>query len=89
VVANLAPGHSVLVHYPSVRSLRQDFAAHFRLVGWKGAGIAVPPSYLEPLAAKFARLFRFAAKIDPFLGRCPGLRALADHVVVMFERVEG
>ena len=88
VVANLVPGHSVFVRYPSVGSIRRDFAPHFRLVGWKGAGIAVPPSYLEPLAVRFARLFRFAAKIDPFLGRCPGIRALADHVVVVLERVE-
>jgi ubiquinone/menaquinone biosynthesis C-methylase UbiE len=88
VTANLAPGHSVFVRYPSVPSLRRDFAAHFRLVSWKGTGVAVPPSYLEPWAVRFARLFTFAAKIDPFLGRCPGFRALADHVVVIFERVE-
>lgn len=88
IVANLAPGHSVLVRYPSVGSLRQYFWPHFRLVSWKGTGIAVPPSYLEHLAARYARLFRLAAKIDPLLGRCPGFRALADHVVVVFERVE-
>ena len=88
IVANLAPGHSVLVRYPSVGSLRQNFWPHFRLVSWKGTGIAVPPSYLEHLAARYARLFRVAAKIDPLLGRCPGFRALADHVVVVFERVE-
>jgi SAM-dependent methyltransferase len=88
VVANLAPGQSVFVRYPSVRSLCRDFAAHFRLVGWKGAGIAVPPSYLEPWAERFARLFKLAAKIDPFLGQCPGFRALADHVVVILERAD-
>jgi SAM-dependent methyltransferase len=86
--ANLAPGHRVFVRYPSVRSLRRDFAPHFRLVSWKGTGIAVPPSYLEPWAVRFPRLFKFAAMIDPFLGRCPGFRSLADHVVVVFERVE-
>ena len=71
VVANLAPGHSVLVRYPSVGSLRRDFAPHFRLVSWKGVGIAVPPSYLEPWAARFARLFKFAAKIDPCSANAP------------------
>jgi SAM-dependent methyltransferase len=89
VEANLAPGHSVAVRYPSLGSVRQDFALHFRLVSWKGTGIAVPPSYLEPWAVRFPWLFKFAALIDPFLGRCPGLRALADHVVLVFERVEG
>ncbi|MGA2984360.1 MAG: methyltransferase domain-containing protein [Terriglobia bacterium] len=88
VLADIASGHTVLVRYPSVATLRRDFAAHFRLVSWKGTGIAVPPSYLEPWAQRFARLFRLAARIDPFLGRCPGIRALADHVVVVLERVE-
>jgi SAM-dependent methyltransferase len=87
-VANLAPGHRVFVRYPSLRSLRRDFAPHFRLVSWKGTGIAVPPSYLEPWAVRFPWLFKFAALIDPILGRCPGFRALADHVVVVFERVK-
>lgn len=89
VFANLAAGYGVLVRYPSVGSLRRDFAGHFRLVSWKGIGIAVPPSYLEPWALRFPRLFKFAARIDPFLGRFPGIRALADHVVVALERVEG
>lgn len=87
VVANLAPGQTVFVRYPSVSSLRGYLSPHFHLVSWKGTGIAVPPSYLEPLAVRFARLFRFAGKIDPFLGRRAGLRALADHVVLVFERV--
>jgi ubiquinone/menaquinone biosynthesis C-methylase UbiE len=88
VVADLAPGHSVSVRYPSLRSLRRDFGPYFRLVSWKGVGIAVPPSYLEPFAVRFSRLFRFAARIDPLLGRCRGFRALADHVVLVFERSE-
>jgi len=89
VLARLAPGQSVLVRYPSIGSLRRDFGPHFRLVSWKGVGIVVPPSYLEPWAKRFARLFEFAARIDPFLGRSPGFRALADHAVLVFERVEG
>ena len=88
VVANLAPGQSVLVQYPSVRSILRDFAPHFRLVSWKGVGVAVLPSYLEPWAVRFAPLFKIAAKIDRFLGRCPGFRALADHVLLVLERVE-
>jgi len=86
VVAAIAPDHEVFVRYPSIRSLRQYFSPQFRLVSWKGAGIAVPPSYLEYLAARHTRLFKSAARIDPLLGRCPGLRTLADHVVVVFER---
>jgi len=84
----LAPGRSIRVWYPSIKSLRQDFAKYFRLVRWKGTTVAVPPSYLEPWAARLPRLFRFAASIDPFLCRCPGLRALSDHVVLVMERME-
>jgi ubiquinone/menaquinone biosynthesis C-methylase UbiE len=84
----LAPGRSVRVWYPSIKSLRRDFAKHFRLIRRKGTAVAVPPSYLEPWAVRFPILLRFAASIDSFLCRCPGLRALSDHVVLVMERVE-
>jgi len=88
VVANLAPGHSVFVHYPSLRLLRRDFEPYFRLRNWKGVGIVVPPTYLEPLAVRFSRLFRCAERFDRALGHWRGFRALADHVVLVFERSE-
>jgi ubiquinone/menaquinone biosynthesis C-methylase UbiE len=83
-----APGRSIRVWYPSIKSLRQDFAKYFRLVRWKGTAVAVPPSYMEPWAVRLPRLFQFAARIDPFLCRCPGLRTFSDHVVLVMERVE-
>ena len=86
VIASLAPGHTVFIGYPSVRSLQQDFAAHFRLVSWKGTGVLVPPSYLEQWAVRFPGLFAVAAWIDPILGRSRGLLCLADHVVVVLEK---
>ncbi len=88
VAATLAAGHSITVRYPAVGTLRWDFAPRFRLVRWKGVGIAVPPSYLESYAVRFQRLFRLAAMLDPILGGCPGFRAMADHVVMIFERVD-
>jgi ubiquinone/menaquinone biosynthesis C-methylase UbiE len=87
VTAKLADGSVLFVRYPSVRSVERDFGPYFRLISWKGAGIAVPPSYLEPLAVICGRLFRFASGIDPLFGRVPGVRALADHVVLVFERI--
>ena len=89
MLVSLAPGRDVLVHYPSVDELERELAPHFRLRSWRGVGIAVPPSYLEYLAVRFSRLFRCAAALDSLLGRLPGIRALADHVVVMLERVAG
>ena len=79
--------HSELkVWYHSVRQLKKAFSPHFRLLGWKGVGVAVPPSYLDFLAAKHPRMFRLVAEIDPWLGDCPGLRAMADHMLLTFER---
>jgi ubiquinone/menaquinone biosynthesis C-methylase UbiE len=74
------------VWYHSVRQLKTAFAPHFRLLGWKGVGVAVPPSYLDFLAANCPLLFRFASKTDPWLGACPGFRAMADHMLLTFER---
>jgi len=85
-VAVLAPGSQVVVHYPGLRQLRRMFSPYFRLERWRGVGIGVPPSYLEGLAVAFPRLLRFAAGIDAWFGQCPGFRALADHVVLTFER---
>jgi ubiquinone/menaquinone biosynthesis C-methylase UbiE len=85
-VAVLAPGSQVVVHYPSLRQLRRMFSRYFRLERWRGVGISVPPSYLEGFAVAFPRLLRFAAGIDAWFGQCPGFRALADHVVLTFER---
>ena len=88
VTVNLAPGHSVVVRYPSVRLLRRIFAPYFRLRNWQGVGIAVPPSYLEHLAVRHARAFRGAERLDGVLGGFPGIRALADHAVLVLERSE-
>ena len=88
IATELAPGRSIRIWYPSIKSLRQDFSKYFRLIRWKGTAVAVPPSYLEPWAVRFPMLLGFAARIDSFLCRCPGLRTLSDHVVLVMERVE-
>ncbi|HUY12566.1 MAG TPA: class I SAM-dependent methyltransferase [Terriglobia bacterium] len=72
--------------YHSVRKLKKTFASHFRLLGWRGVGVTVPPSYLDFLAASYPHLFRLASEIDPWLGDCPGFRAMADHMLLTFER---
>ncbi len=87
-VANLTPGQKVAVRYPTVRSICRDFNPYFRLVSWKGVGIGVPPTYLEPWAARVPRALAAAARFDAWLGPVPGFRALADHMLLVFERVE-
>ncbi len=86
--AVLSARSETMIWYHSLRRLKRVFSPYFRLTGWKGVGVAVPPSYLEFLVTKYSRLFRFAAEIDPWLGACPGLRAMADHMVLTFERTE-
>ena len=85
-IAHLGGTASVHVHYPTVREVRRLFAPHFHLRAWKGIGLAVPPSYLEVLAARYPESLRMAEKADRWLSRCPGIRGLADHVLLTFER---
>jgi len=76
----------VQVHYPSVRSLRDAFATDFSLKSIRGIGIAVPPSYLEEWVRRFPAMVKLGAYADLFFGRCPGIRMVADHVLLRFER---
>ena len=74
------------VHYWSVRSLKRKLTPWFRLERRRGIGVVSPPTYAASLVARFPQLFRLAAKVDPLLGCCPGIRETADHVVLTFQR---
>jgi ubiquinone/menaquinone biosynthesis C-methylase UbiE len=84
--ARLGDGPPVLVRYPSVRSLCRAFSPEFRLQRCKGVGVVVPPSYVENWGARFPFGLELARRADVLLGRCPGVRALADHVLLEFVR---
>ncbi len=86
VAARLGGNAVVHVHYPSVRSMRQIFHPGFSLKTIQGIGVAVPPSYLEAWANKLPGVVRLEADADLVLGRCPGIRMFADHVLLRFER---
>lgn len=86
VSARIADGAFVQVHYPPVRLLARIFAPEFKLKSFKGIGVAVPPSYLEHLAQRHPRLLQLCEQADSRLGRMPGIRALADHVLLRFQR---
>lgn len=77
----------VQVHYPPVRETAQIFAPEFRLRHWRGIGVAVPPSSMEPLARKFPRLLSCLTRADRWLTCCPVVKGLADCVLLCFERV--
>jgi SAM-dependent methyltransferase len=78
---------AVLVHYPSVSDMRRMFAPEFRLRRWKGIGVAVPPSCLEPLARRVPGVVGSLAKIDRYISRAPIFRSMGDCVLLQFERL--
>ena len=86
-LAPLGTNGVVEVHYHSVRQTVREFASNFRLVRCEGVGVTVPPSYVEPVARRFTRMLNLAMRADRYLGRCSGIRALADHVLLTFERI--
>ena len=85
-VARLADGSVLQIRYPSVRSLSKAFAPEFSLKSWRGIGVAIPPSYAESFAVRFPLAMHFAAQADALLGRCAGVRGLADHILLEFVR---
>jgi len=86
VNARIADGAFIHVHYPSVRFLAWTFAPEFRVKAVRGIGVAVPPSYLEPWARRHPYLLQICEHFDSWLGGCPGVRLLGDHVLVRLQR---
>jgi SAM-dependent methyltransferase len=79
---------TVKVHYPTVRQVRESFSPWFRLRSCTGIGVAVPPSYLEPMIRKYPRLLGLLRWIDKRISHLPWLRIMGDHMLLHFERVE-
>src|SRR5271156_2715089 len=86
VTARIADGAFIHVHYPSVKLLAHTLAPEFRLQSFKGIGVSVPPSYLDHWAQRYPRLLQLCERAESGLGRTPGIRALADHVLLRFQR---
>jgi SAM-dependent methyltransferase len=76
------------VQRPTVATITRQMAPAFRLVGWKGIGVTVPPSYTERWARHFPKLIDRLAAIDHRIGHLPLLRNMADCVLLEFERRE-
>jgi SAM-dependent methyltransferase len=74
------------IQHPSVKDLERLFAPSFRLLRWKGVGITVPPTYLERWARRIPGVIHALAGVDRAVERIPGLRSMADCVVLEFER---
>jgi ubiquinone/menaquinone biosynthesis C-methylase UbiE len=81
--------YAVKVHYPTLRAVKKMFSPYFRMRSCTGIGVAVPPSYLEPIVRKYPRLLGWLRLIDRAVSRLPWLRTIGDHMLIHFERVEG
>jgi hypothetical protein len=79
---------TVKVHYPTLRMIKETFAPHFRMRWCTGIGIAVPPSYLEPMVRKHPRVLNVLRAIDEVISPLPWFRTVGDHILICFERVE-
>lgn len=76
----------ISVRYPTVREMKRILAPQFRLNSVKGVGLLVPPTYAADWANRFPNCLNLARSADWFLSRCPGIRVLADHILLTFER---
>jgi hypothetical protein len=80
---------TVKVQYPTLRALKRMFSSHFILRSCTGIGVAVPPSYVEPVMRRYPRFLSMLSRIDKRIARLPWFRTIGDHMLVHFERVEG
>ena len=79
-------GEDIRVFYPSVRQVRTAFSPQFKLTEWRGIGVSVPPSFLEPFFHHRPAVVRFLTAIDRLIGRLPLFRGVADHILFRFTR---
>jgi ubiquinone/menaquinone biosynthesis C-methylase UbiE len=77
----------VKVHYPTLRAIRKTFSPYFRMRSCTGIGVAVPPSYLEPLVRKHPRVLNLLRAVDRVISPLPWFRTVGDHMLICFERV--
>jgi SAM-dependent methyltransferase len=74
------------IQRPSVSEITGIFAQGFRRRGWRGIGIGVGPSYMEPWARRFPNVTNALARVDDWVGGFPPFRNMADCVLLEFER---
>jgi len=79
-------GESLHVHYPTVREIQCAFDPSFALVSWRGIGVALPPSWMEPAFHDRPSAVRLLTTVDRWLGTLPVFRGLADHILLRFVR---
>ena len=74
------------VHYPTVRQLRAAFSPHFRLISYRGVGVAVPPSYCETWVRNHPTRSIFFVGLSLPWHRFPFIRVTGDHMLLHFQK---
>ena len=77
------------IRYPSARATARALAPWFEVQRCWALGALVPPSYVEPLAARAPRAVALADRVERRIERWPGVAALADHYVLEVARRDG
>ena len=75
-------------HYAALREVRESFSPSFVMRSCMGIGIAVPPTFLEPIFRKYSRVLGLLCRIDRGISHLPLFRTIGDHMLLRFERVE-
>ncbi|MGH9417483.1 MAG: class I SAM-dependent methyltransferase [Terriglobales bacterium] len=86
VVEARIAGAPIRVRYYCAPALARRFAPHFRLLRWRGVGVAVPSSRWEPWARRHPRLLTRMERLDRHFGAWWGYRSLADHLLIELQR---
>ena len=80
---------AVKIHYPALRKVRKSFSPSFFMRSCTGIGVAIPPSFLEPVSRKYPRVLGLLRRIDQGISHLPLFRSIGDHMLLYFERVQG
>ncbi len=80
---------AVKIHYPTLGKVRKSFSPSFLMRSCTGIGVAIPPSFLEPVSRKYPRVLGLLRRIDKGISHLPLFRSIGDHMLLYFERVEG
>jgi hypothetical protein len=89
-IATLKVGNrAVKIHYPALGKVRKSFSPSFLMRSCTGIGVAIPPSFLEPVSRKYPRVLGLLGRIDKGISHLPLFRSIGDHMLLCFERVEG
>jgi ubiquinone/menaquinone biosynthesis C-methylase UbiE len=81
-------GVTIVVSYPTVRTVQRVFSPWFRLESRSAVGLFVPPSYVEAWARKHEKLFARLERLDQIFSGLPIFRVTGDHVLLEFVRCD-